>query len=253
MDAAPRTLEVEHRKLTAKLEAAERSGVGPPCRRCRLQSVAAIQRTQAGGGGVRGVRRGGVHYGRCWYGGSQVRIADDVVPRYVMPCLDVSSTSARAVLGRMTTARDGKATVTGIMVAVATALFVVWPSTTTSPQHAPNATPTIQSPLLGPVGAPTAHPVAPPPTPTLSRAPPAVLHAPIPTALVVVYGSRVHPRTVHVVATQLAAPLNGSEQVPGALRETRAERDGVRIMHDCAVRHRCREQRGYEPPAHDRK
>jgi hypothetical protein len=36
---------------------------------------------------VRGVRRGGVHYGRCWYGGSQVRIADDVVPRYVMPCL----------------------------------------------------------------------------------------------------------------------------------------------------------------------
>jgi hypothetical protein len=30
MDAAPRTLEVEHRKVTAKLEAAERSGVGRP-------------------------------------------------------------------------------------------------------------------------------------------------------------------------------------------------------------------------------
>jgi hypothetical protein len=46
MDAAPRTLEVEHHKLTAKLEAAERAAERAALEKSRLQNDAAIQRTQ---------------------------------------------------------------------------------------------------------------------------------------------------------------------------------------------------------------
>jgi hypothetical protein len=46
MDAAPRTLEVEHHKLTAKLEAAERAAERAVLEKSRLQNDSAIQRTQ---------------------------------------------------------------------------------------------------------------------------------------------------------------------------------------------------------------
>jgi hypothetical protein len=46
MDAASRTLEVEHHKLTAKLEAAERAAERAGLNKSRLQNDVAIQRTQ---------------------------------------------------------------------------------------------------------------------------------------------------------------------------------------------------------------